>query len=180
MGGEDGVGLTGGDEGAEEVVTDGSGGFLDGLAILGGSGGDAGAVEVEGDVEAGAEGFDELLVGGGFFGGADAVVDVSGAEADTEGVAGCGVGGVEGEEEGYGVCAAGDGYADAVAGVDVGAVEGNWGGCGHAALSYRWVGLWSLSGGSGLRGRVDVSETSRVSIGGADRVTQTPQSLLAT
>ena len=36
------------------------------------------SVQVEGDVEAGAEGCDELLVGGGFFGGADAVVDVSG------------------------------------------------------------------------------------------------------
>jgi hypothetical protein len=64
------------------------------------------------------------VVGGGFFGGTDAVVDVGGAEADAEGFAGGGVGGVEGEEEGYGVCATGDGYADAVAGFDVGAVEG--------------------------------------------------------
>ena len=84
VGGEDGVGLAGGDEGVEEVVADGSGGFFDGLGIsrgtgLGDSGGDVGLVEVEGDVEAGAEGFDELAVGGGFFGGADAVVDVGGA-----------------------------------------------------------------------------------------------------
>lgn len=43
------------------------------------------------------------------------------------------VGGLEGEEEGYGVGSAGDGYADAVAGFDVSAVEGEGGGCGHAA-----------------------------------------------
>ncbi len=94
-------------------------------------------MEVEGDVEAGAEGFDELLVGGGFFGGADAVVDVGGAEADAEGVAWGGVGGVEGEEECYGVGAAGDGYADAVAGADVGAVEGEgrWRGACSSILS---------------------------------------------
>ncbi len=74
MGGEDGVGLAGGDEGVEEVVADGAGGFFDGLGIsscagLCDSGGDVGLVDVEGDVEAGAEGFDEVAVGGGFFGG---------------------------------------------------------------------------------------------------------------
>ena len=52
------------------------------------------------------------------------MIDVGGAEADSEGFAGGGVGGVEGEKQGYGVCSAGDGYADAVAGFDVGAVEG--------------------------------------------------------
>jgi hypothetical protein len=127
VGGENGVGLAGGDEGVEEVVADGSGGFFDGLAVLGGAGGDVDAMKVKGDVEAGAEGFDELVVGGRFFRGADAVVDVGGAEADAKGVAGGVVGGVEGEQEGDGVGAAGDGYADAVAGADVGAIEGEWG-----------------------------------------------------
>jgi GNAT superfamily N-acetyltransferase len=55
------------------------------------------------------------------------VVDVDGAEADAEGVAGCGVGGVEGEEEGDGVGSAGDGCAEAVTRVDVGAIEGERG-----------------------------------------------------
>jgi len=44
---------------------------------------------------------------------------------------------VEGEEEGHGVCAAGDGYADAVAWVDVGAVEGERGG--HRVYGSCWV-----------------------------------------
>jgi hypothetical protein len=57
-------------------------------------------MEVERDFEADAEVFDELLVGVGFFG-ADAVVDVGGGETDAEGVVFGGVGGVEGEEEGY-------------------------------------------------------------------------------
>ena len=88
--------------------------------------GDVGLVEVEGDFEADAEVFDELLVGVGFFA-AEAVVDVDGGEAYAEGVAFGGVGGVEGEEEGYGVGSAGDGDADAVSGFDVGAVEGEGG-----------------------------------------------------
>ena len=139
VGGEDGIGLAGEDEGVEEIVADGAGGFFDGLGISGGTGfgdtgRDAGAVEVEGDVESGAEGFDELQVGGGFFGGADAVVDMSGGEADAEGFAGGGVGGVEGEQEGDGVGATGEGYADTVAGFDVGAVEGEWGGGGASSL----------------------------------------------
>jgi hypothetical protein len=124
VGGEDSVGLAGDDEGVEEVVADGSGGFFDGLAVLRGSGGDVDAMKVEGNVKAGAEGFDELVVGGGFFGGTDAVVDVGGAEADAEGFAWGGVGCVEGEEEGDGVGSAGDGDADAIAGFDDGAVEG--------------------------------------------------------
>ena len=56
------------------------------------------------------------------------MVDVRGAETDAEGFARDGVGGLEGEEESYRVCAAGDGDADAVAGFNVGAVEGE---CGH-------------------------------------------------
>ena len=119
VGGEDGVGVAGGEEGGEVVVADGAGGLFDGLACFGDAGGDAGLVEVEGDVEGDAEVFDEALVGVGFFA-AKAVVDVDGGEADAEGFACGGVGGVEGEEEGHGVGAAGDGDADAVAGVDVG------------------------------------------------------------
>ena len=123
VGGEDGVGVAGGDEGAEVVVADGAGGFFDGFVGAGDAVGNAGLVEGEGDVETGAEVGYELLVGVGF-GAAKAVVDVDGREADAEGVAGSGVGGVEGEEEGDGVCAAGDGDAEAVAGVDLRAVEG--------------------------------------------------------
>jgi hypothetical protein len=52
--GQDCVGLAGGDQGVEEVVADGSGGFFDGFAGLSYALRDAGAVEVEGDVEAGA------------------------------------------------------------------------------------------------------------------------------
>jgi GNAT superfamily N-acetyltransferase len=89
-------------------------------------------MEVQRNVEADAEVFDEALVGVCFFA-AQAVVDVDGAEADAEGFARRGVGGVEGEEEGYGVRAPGDGYADAVSGLDVGAIEGKrgWRHCVH-------------------------------------------------
>jgi len=45
------------------------------------------------------------------------VVDVGGAEAYSEGFAGGGVGGVEGEEESDGICTAGDGDAEAVSGL---------------------------------------------------------------
>jgi len=123
VGGEDGVGVAGGEEGGEVVVADGAGGFFDGLAGFGYAVGDAGLMEMEGDVVGEAEVFDEALVGVGLVA-AEAVMDVDGGEADAQGLA-CGVVcGVDGEEEGYGVRAAGDGYADAVAGVDVGAVEG--------------------------------------------------------
>jgi hypothetical protein len=97
-------------------------------------------VEVERDVEAGAESFDELLVGVGFAR-TDAVVDVGCAEADAERVVFCGVGGMDGEQEGYGVRAAGDGDADAVAGLDVGAIEGEGGGR-HQV--YGTCGFWNL------------------------------------
>ena len=140
VGGEDGVGLAGGDEGTEEVVADGAGGLFDGLWIAAGSGlryavGDAGSVEVEREFEAAAEGFDEVLVGGRFFLAADAVVNVDCGEAYTEAIVFCCVGGVKGEEESYGVCSAGDGYAEAVAGLDVGAVEGKR--CGHCTYGSR-------------------------------------------
>jgi len=123
VGGEDTVGVTGGEEGVEEVVAEGTGRFLDAFVSFGDTLGDVGVVEMEGDVEADAKVFDEALVGVGF-GSAKAVVNVDGAEADAEGFAGCGVGGVEGKEESDGVGTAGDGCADTVSGFDVGAVEG--------------------------------------------------------
>jgi hypothetical protein len=78
---------------------------------------------VEGDVEADAEVFDELLVGVGFFA-AKVVVDVDCGEAYAEGLTWGGVGCVKSEEECDGVSTAGDCDADAVSGFDVGAVEG--------------------------------------------------------
>jgi hypothetical protein len=123
VGGEDGVGVAGGEEGSEELVAEVAGGLFDGLVCVGDALRNAGLVEMEGDVVGDAEIFDETLVGVGFFA-AEAVVDVDGGEADAEGFTGCGVGGVEGEEESDGVCSAGDGYAETVAGLDVGAVEG--------------------------------------------------------
>ena len=135
VGGEDGVGVAGGEECGEEFVASVAGGFFDGFGISIGAGfgeacGDVGLVEVEGNVEADAEVFDELLVGIGFFA-TEVVVDVDGAEADAEGVAGRSVCRVEGEEECDGVSAAGDGDADAVSGLDVGAVEGKGGSSWH-------------------------------------------------
>jgi len=105
VGGEDGVGVSGGEEGGEEVVADSAGGLFDRLAGLGYAVGDAGLVEVEGDVVGDAEVLDEALVGVGL-GAAKAVMNVDGGEADAEGFAGGGVGGLEGEKEGDGVCAA--------------------------------------------------------------------------
>jgi hypothetical protein len=135
VGGEDGVGLAGGEEGGEEVVTDGAGGFFCGFGISSGARffhavGDAGLVEVERDVESGAEGPNEVLVGVGL-GGAESVVDVDGGEAYTECVVLGLVGGMEREQEGYGVGSAGDGDAEAVAGFDGGAVEGERDGSCH-------------------------------------------------
>jgi hypothetical protein len=124
VGGEDGVGIAGSDERAEEVVADVAGGLFDGLASLGDELGNAGVVDMQGDIEAGAEAPDEVEVGLGLLGGADAVVDVGSAEADAEGVSRGRVGGVEREQKSDGVCAAGDGDADAVSGVDVVTVEG--------------------------------------------------------
>ena len=66
VGSEDGVGVAGGDEGGEEVVTDGAGGLFDCLAGLGDSFGNAGVVDVKGDVQAGAEVANEVEVGVGF------------------------------------------------------------------------------------------------------------------
>jgi hypothetical protein len=100
VGGEDGVGVAGVEEGGEEFVAGIAGGFFDGFGIafgagFGEAGGDVGVVEVEGDVEGDAEVFDEALVGVGFFA-AKVMVDVNGAQADAEGFSGCVVGGVEG------------------------------------------------------------------------------------
>ncbi len=83
VGGEDAVGVAGGEEGGEEIVAGVAGGFFDGFGVATGSGfgdaaGNVGVVEVERDVEADAEVFDEALVGVGFFA-AEVVVDVDGA-----------------------------------------------------------------------------------------------------
>lgn len=123
VGGEDGVGVAGGDEGTEEGVADLASSLFEGFSILGGAGWDVGAVNVERDVELNAEVLNEGEVGVGFRDFADAVVDVDSGEADAEGVARRGVGFVECEEESDGVGSAGDGYAEAVAGADVFAAE---------------------------------------------------------
>jgi len=81
VGGEDSVGVAGGEEGGEVLVADGAGGLFDGLACFGYAVGDAGLMEVEGDVVGEAEVFDEALVGVGFFA-AKAVMDVHGREAN--------------------------------------------------------------------------------------------------
>ena len=123
VGGEDDVGLAALEEAMEDLVTEVARGVFEAFAGGGGAGGYVDAVGVEGEVEVGAEVSDEGLVGVGL-GAAEAVVDVDGGEADAEVGVRRGVGGVEGAEEGDGVCSAGDGGADAVAGADVGAVEG--------------------------------------------------------
>jgi hypothetical protein len=122
VGGEDAVDVAGGEEVGEEVVPGIAGGFLDAFACGGDAFGDVGVVEVEGDAEADAEILDELLISVGFFA-AEVVVDVDSGEAYAERVVFGGVGGVEGEEEGDGVCTTGDGDADTVAGLCVGAIE---------------------------------------------------------
>ena len=110
------------DERSEEVIADVAGGFFDSFAGLSGALGDVGAVKMQGNIEAGAEVFDELLVGIGLAG-TDAVVDVGGAEADAERVVLCGVSRVESAQESDRVCAAGDGDADAVTGLDGASVK---------------------------------------------------------
>ncbi len=131
VGGEDRVGVAGGEEGGEEVVAEVAGGFFDGLGISSGAGfgdalRDAGLVEMERDVVGDAEVFNEMLVGVRFFS-AQAVVDVDCGEADAERVACGGIGGVEVQEESDGVCSARDGYAETIAGLDLCAVEGEGG-----------------------------------------------------
>jgi hypothetical protein len=84
VGGEDAVGVAGGQEVVEEVIAGVAGGLLDGLGVavfasFGNTRGYVSLVEVEGDVEVDAEVFNELLVSVGFFA-AEVVVDVDGAE----------------------------------------------------------------------------------------------------
>jgi hypothetical protein len=100
VGGEDGVGVAGVEQGGEEFVAGVAGGFFDGFMFGDCSLLHVGLMEVEGDVEGDAEVFDELLVGVGLFP-AEVVVDVDGGEAYSEGFAWSGVGCVEGEEESY-------------------------------------------------------------------------------
>ncbi len=104
------------EEGAEDGVTEIAGRFFDCFAMQGGSGGGVDRVDGEGDLEAVAEGLDEGLVGVGFRT-AEGVVDVDSGEADSEGVFGEGICGMEQEQQGGGVGSAGDGAADSVAGV---------------------------------------------------------------
>jgi hypothetical protein len=101
MSGEDGVGVTGGDEGAEEGVADFAGSLLEGFAVLGGSSGNVCVMDMQRDIELNAKVLDKGEVGVGFSGGADAVMDVDGGEADAEWVACCGVGLVKGQKKGY-------------------------------------------------------------------------------
>ena len=117
--GEDVGGVARDQQGSEDLVAEVSGGFLDGFVVGGGTGGGVDRVNAEGDFKAVAEVSDKGLVGVGF-GCAEGVVDVDGGEADSESVAGEGVGGVEQEEERGGVGSAGDGAADAVAGAEGG------------------------------------------------------------
>jgi hypothetical protein len=135
VGGEDAVGVAGGDESVEEVVADGAGCLFDGLVCLGYAVGDICAVEVKRDVEVDAEVFDELLVGVGLCS-AKTVVDVDCAEAYAEGFVFGRVCRVKSQEERDGVCTAGDGDADAVSGLDVRAVEGeSWRHCTYVSWS---------------------------------------------
>jgi hypothetical protein len=120
MGGEDGVGVAGGEEGGEEVVAEIAGGLFDRFASVGDALRDAGLMEMERDVVGDTKIFYEALVGVRLFA-TEAVVDVDGREADAEGFS-CGV---EGEDESDGVCSAGDGYAEAVAGLDLCLREGD-------------------------------------------------------
>ena len=123
VGGENGIGLAALQEGGEEGVAEGAGGFFEGFTGGAGVGGDVDVAGMKGDSEGGAQVGDEVEVGVGF-GAAEAVVEVGCGEADAErGGAGL-IGGVEGAEEGYRVGAAGDGDADAMAGGEVLAVEG--------------------------------------------------------
>ena len=121
--GEHGVGLAGGDEAAEGFVAEVAGGFFEGFAVGGGVGARIDGVDGEGNLEAGAEGFDKGLVLLGFLA-AEGVIDVNGGKTDAERVAGQRVGGVEEQEECDGVGSAGDGACDAVAGANGGGGEG--------------------------------------------------------
>ena len=123
VGGEDVGGVALGEEGLEGLVAEGAGGFFEAFLVEGGLLASVDAADVEGDGEAGAEGFDEGLVGVGFVG-SERVIDVECGEADAEGVARLGVGGVEEKQEGGGVGAAGEGEAGAVAGAEGSGGEG--------------------------------------------------------
>ena len=146
VGGEDAVDVARGQESGEEFVACVAGGLFDGFGIAMGAGfddtcGNVGLVQVEGDIEADAEVFDELLVSVGFFA-AKVVVDVDCGKAYAEGLASGGVGCEKSEEKSDGVGAAGDGDADAVSGFDVGAVEGEGGHPLHSSCSFMrrtWV-----------------------------------------
>jgi len=119
MGGEDCAGVAFAEERGEGFVAEIAGGFFDGLVVGAGVSGGGYCLDLEGDLEGIAQLLDEGLVDCGL-GAAEGVVDMDRGEADTEGVFGKGVGGVEEEEEGCGVGASGDGAADAFANADRG------------------------------------------------------------
>ncbi len=131
MGGKDGVDVSGVQESPEEGVADLACGLFDSLAAFGDAGGDVGAMDVERNIELETEVLDEVEIGIRFGGFAYAVVNVGGGEADSESVTRGSVRFVQREQQGDGVGAAGDGYADTVTRVNVFTAEGKWRECGH-------------------------------------------------
>ncbi len=122
VGGEDGVGLPRADKGVEEVVAKMTSCLFDGFAGSGSAEGDVDRVAEEGDFQGGAELLDEVEVRV-CLRAADPVMDVNGGEPDAERGRVSGIRGVESAKERYGICATGDGDADAFAGPDIGAIE---------------------------------------------------------
>jgi hypothetical protein len=139
VGSQDRVGMTVADERGEEVIANVAGGFFDGFSGLSGTFRDVDPMNMQRNIEAAAEGFDKLLVDVGFTG-TNPMMDVGGAEADTERVALCGVGGVERKQKGDRVCTAGDGDTDAVAGLDGASIERD---CGRRHCFYGTCGASS-------------------------------------
>jgi hypothetical protein len=86
VGGEDGVGVAGRDEGTEEGVANLASGLFQGFAVFSGAGWNVGPVNVKSDAELNAEVLNEGEVGIGFGCFADAVVHVDGGESDAESV----------------------------------------------------------------------------------------------
>lgn len=94
VGGQDGVGLSGDDEGFEEAVAEIAGGFFDRLTRLLDTIRHALLENVQRDVKTCAEIADEEQVGIGLVS-TEAVMDVRGGEADAKRLARCTVGGIE-------------------------------------------------------------------------------------
>jgi hypothetical protein len=116
--GQDGVGLTRGEQTLQKGIAKIAGGFLGRFARLLDPLGNAGAVNVKVDIEALTKGLHErkIVI---CLNSPKAVVNVSGREPDAEVVLGT----MERKQEGYGVGPARDGHADAVAREEVFAVQ---------------------------------------------------------